>query len=879
VPKLLSRFPVWTSILCAVSLAIISPKLLADATQTGFQERVYRDVNGPHKYVVFVPTAYRPDKKWPVILFLHGAGSRGTDNQLPLVGGLAPQVRARAATFPFLVVFPQCEDVNSRLMFGWQAETSDGKRALRILDAVETDFSVDRSREILTGASMGAFGAWSLAAAAASRWSAVVIISGSADPATAPRLKDVPIWVFHGQNDLAVPITDERRIVTAVREAGGRAYLTELPGVRHNIGHVVYADDVIYQWMLEPRSDPRPESFLRNAHRLPTDAEMGRDFVQPFIPAVEIRQAIFVHLGKDAIESLMCALSDMFPQDKLSGPAPDVHRSQRSLMSRIDIALSNIRYRGTLEQMDLTTDNAGWATLRLGLRNMTLEIGDTQVVGRTFAAAVGPMDAVIGYQAPVWLSVKVRPYVDQHHVRLELGQTDFSIPDGNWYVTTPQVTTRGLPLVRDQINRAISAKLVSGVYAQKAQIESQIAATVPALIGRLEEQIDQKLSATRSLGSWPMPAFQPRFRLSLQSLRVDDSGVSLLCDMTFARPGLDTRERPVRRLERPLAKIEELPRGTGLEIGLSSAVVEGLAAAVTETGAALSDVRDLPLKEFGPLGDRANLTDAIPDLARYDRRLQIRTLVQAVEPIQFVTVGASRKAASAPGGALADGGRRHQLELKLPRLDVRVEIRPSPEATAWTPCAEFHLSLSQALQWRVQVSDFQTRRLNLKHQGDAEITVASKFSAGYVPVDPTLRGERVTDLFRDGWRAAGHLALFEQNKIEDKLIGTARLRVTEVTWSDPFIIKRYAPAATRITNGGREPAIYSVRGPRTAWGGPYTLDAGQSHDFVVPYPVTVQQTTPAGTETFPLPMGAQFILGAKSDLLSTPLAANPDQSR
>jgi len=83
----------------------------AAAPNTGFLRRIYRDDAGEHKYTVFVPAAYRADQKWPVLLYLHGAGSRGTDGRLPLIGGIGPQIEARAQTLPMLVVFPQCEDV------------------------------------------------------------------------------------------------------------------------------------------------------------------------------------------------------------------------------------------------------------------------------------------------------------------------------------------------------------------------------------------------------------------------------------------------------------------------------------------------------------------------------------------------------------------------------------------------------------------------------------------------------------------------------------------------------------------------------------------------------------------------------------------------
>ncbi|HEV8002882.1 MAG TPA: hypothetical protein VGP63_23560, partial [Planctomycetaceae bacterium] len=91
--KVLGRFGVWQRLaLWVIAIATIARGLQAEEIATGFQERVYRDETGNHKYTVFVPAAYTPQTKWPVLLFLHGAAERGTDNKLPLVGGIGPQV-------------------------------------------------------------------------------------------------------------------------------------------------------------------------------------------------------------------------------------------------------------------------------------------------------------------------------------------------------------------------------------------------------------------------------------------------------------------------------------------------------------------------------------------------------------------------------------------------------------------------------------------------------------------------------------------------------------------------------------------------------------------------------------------------------------------
>src|SRR5262245_60843406 len=135
------------------------------ARNTGFLSKVFKDATGDHKYTVFVPRAYTPARKWPVILYLHGAGERGNDGGLPTEVGLAPLIRLREANFPFVAVFPQAEEMRERLLRGWARTTPDAQRALQILAQVEKDYSIDPKREILTGWSMGGYGTWDLAAA------------------------------------------------------------------------------------------------------------------------------------------------------------------------------------------------------------------------------------------------------------------------------------------------------------------------------------------------------------------------------------------------------------------------------------------------------------------------------------------------------------------------------------------------------------------------------------------------------------------------------------------------------------------------------------------------------------------------------------------
>ncbi len=146
--------------------------------KTGFLSRIHKDAEGNEsKYVVFVPKAYAAaesaEKRWPVIMFLHGAGERGDDGQKQVTVGLGPAIRRREAQFPFIAVFPQCL-LNGR----WQADSPDGQRAMAILTEVEKDFRADPDRVYLTGLSLGGMGTWSLGMKHPDRFAALVPVCG-----------------------------------------------------------------------------------------------------------------------------------------------------------------------------------------------------------------------------------------------------------------------------------------------------------------------------------------------------------------------------------------------------------------------------------------------------------------------------------------------------------------------------------------------------------------------------------------------------------------------------------------------------------------------------------------------------------------------------
>ena len=226
---------------------VVAPAPGAARPGLGFVEKVYRAPDGSESnYTVFVPHAYDGTKAFPVVLSLHGAGSRGTDGQGAVKYGLAKFVREKGDDFPFLVVFPQAQEGED-----WTAESAGGRRALAILDRVQRDYRTDADRVVLTGVSMGGQGTWSLAAADPARWAAIVPVCHGGDANSAPRLKDTPCWCFHGDADKMIPVQQSRDMVRAVQDAGGRPLYQEFPGVGHNdCPDRAYALPDLWEWML-----------------------------------------------------------------------------------------------------------------------------------------------------------------------------------------------------------------------------------------------------------------------------------------------------------------------------------------------------------------------------------------------------------------------------------------------------------------------------------------------------------------------------------------------------------------------------------------------------------------------------------------------------
>lgn len=213
--------------------------------------RLKREENIDINYLLFLPKGYeaKSEKRWPLILFLHGSGERGTDVWKVATHGPPKNVTARP-DFPFIVVSPQCPE----------RQIWSNDKLLPLLDEIVKNYAVDRSRIYLTGLSMGGYGAWNLGMSHPELFAAIVPICGGGEfisPFLSSRdkpeaLQSLGIWAFHGAKDPTVPLSETERMVDLVKKLGVREVkLTVYPEAGHDAWTETYKNPQLYQWMLE----------------------------------------------------------------------------------------------------------------------------------------------------------------------------------------------------------------------------------------------------------------------------------------------------------------------------------------------------------------------------------------------------------------------------------------------------------------------------------------------------------------------------------------------------------------------------------------------------------------------------------------------------
>ncbi len=201
------------------------------------------------KYQIFGNPKWKGTERIPILIWLHGAGQSGDDNEAQMGGATRAFGSEESQNeHPCFILAPQCPNRNT----GWKDAVESNLMAL-LTDLVD-NLPIDESRIYLTGSSMGGFGSWRIAANHPDTFAAVVPICGGGNPGDAETLKSIPIWAFHGDKDDQVSVEKSREMFKAIQAAGGELVkYDELAGEGHLIAGGVYARDDLAPWIFEQK--------------------------------------------------------------------------------------------------------------------------------------------------------------------------------------------------------------------------------------------------------------------------------------------------------------------------------------------------------------------------------------------------------------------------------------------------------------------------------------------------------------------------------------------------------------------------------------------------------------------------------------------------
>jgi predicted peptidase len=241
------------SIITFLFFVIIS-SVTAQRQPPAFKKFVHLDRRDSLPYALLEPLKPVKDQKYPLVIFLHGASERGTDNEKNVKH---IQILFSYNTFdkyPCYVLAPQCPkgEMWSTLMNGKPfsaTPTRPMEMLIQLMTKITAQYPIDPARIYVTGVSMGGFGTWDLMARFPDRFAGAVPICGGGDVKTIDKIKHIPVWAFHGAEDPTVPAELTRKMIYALQEVGAFPGYTEYPGVGHASWHHAYKEPQLMPWL------------------------------------------------------------------------------------------------------------------------------------------------------------------------------------------------------------------------------------------------------------------------------------------------------------------------------------------------------------------------------------------------------------------------------------------------------------------------------------------------------------------------------------------------------------------------------------------------------------------------------------------------------
>jgi predicted peptidase len=218
----------------------------------GFEGRVYRKGKNIMPYRLFIPAKYDKTNKYPLVIWLHGAGGAGTDNlkQIANDNYFGPHLWSNPQNqmkYPSFVLVPQT--TGSWAEFDPNDLSPEEGMMLAVLQSLEKEFSIDPQRIYLTGQSNGGNGTWDLITKRPALFAAAVPLCGGGNTTLVARIAHLPIWAFHGEKDDVIPVASSRNMIAGIKQRGGNPKYTEYPGVGHDVWLHALKEPGLVDWL------------------------------------------------------------------------------------------------------------------------------------------------------------------------------------------------------------------------------------------------------------------------------------------------------------------------------------------------------------------------------------------------------------------------------------------------------------------------------------------------------------------------------------------------------------------------------------------------------------------------------------------------------
>jgi len=251
---------------CLSSLGQLKPQsvseVISEVTVDDYEAHVFTSSNGDTiPYRLFVPRGYDPDKKYPMVLFHHGGGGSGNNNKRQIEGPCPREWAGseRQKNNPCFIVAPQIPRSRSRDRENQSNRTEIMREHIRtiheILDHLEAEFSIDKSREYVTGLSMGGECTWMSIIEQPDRFAAAVPVCagdkfiGMSASERGKKFARFPLWIFHGAEDNLISVDVSRKVVEELKKAGGNPRYTEYPETKHDSWSKAYREPELIEWL------------------------------------------------------------------------------------------------------------------------------------------------------------------------------------------------------------------------------------------------------------------------------------------------------------------------------------------------------------------------------------------------------------------------------------------------------------------------------------------------------------------------------------------------------------------------------------------------------------------------------------------------------